>query len=93
VTNFNVPYVSDAKRNYDKVRGKAVVTITSLGKQKAESFAGSGPAFNVLATLNEQGPCSISELGRETSMEEDKVKHILRSLRSEGYISVQRVRE
>jgi len=93
VTNFNVPYISDAKRGYDKVRGKAVITITSLGKQKAEAFAGSGPAFNILARLNEEGPCSIGELARAENMEEDKVKHILRSLRSEGYISVQRVRE
>lgn len=92
-SSIHIPYVSDARRNVDRIRGKASISITQLGKQKAEAFAGSGPSFDVLATLHEKGPCSFGELVRQTGFDESKVKHIVMDLRSEGYVSVQRIRE
>lgn len=62
--------------------------LTTLGKTKAEEFALHGPKWEVLATLNENGPSSVSEIADETNMNATKVKGILRDLKASGYIQV-----
>ena len=60
--------------------------VTPLGKQKAEEFALSGPRLSVLQHIAENAPCSVNEIVRECNMNDEKVKHVLRSLMSEGYV-------
>ena len=60
--------------------------VTTLGKQKAEEFAMSGPRWKVLAHLAEDGPSSMSEIMRETNLSDEKVKLILRGLIADGYV-------
>jgi len=67
------------------VSQELVVALTPLGKAKADSFSGEGPKFDILSTLNEGGPCSISELAQETNMSAVKVRHILKELVRSGY--------
>ena len=59
---------------------------TPLGKQKAEEFALSGPRLRVLQHIAENAPCSVNELVRECSMNDEKIQLILRSLISDGYV-------
>jgi len=60
--------------------------VTTLGKQKAEEFALSGPRWKVLAHLAEDGPSSMSEIMRETNLSDEKVKLILKGLMDDGYV-------
>ena len=61
--------------------------VTPLRKQKAQEFALSGPRLTVLQHIAENAPCSVSELVRECGMSEEKIKLILKSLMSDGYIT------
>lgn len=60
--------------------------VTPLGKTKAEEFALDGPKWEVLATLNENGPSSVGELASETKMPADKVKRMLGELIKSSYV-------
>jgi len=60
---------------------------TPLGKQKAQEFALSGPRLTVLQHITENAPCSVSELVRECGMSEEKIKHVLRTLIGDGFIT------
>jgi len=60
--------------------------LTEAGKKKADEFSASGPKFEVLATLREQGPCTLSELSEECHISAEKLKHIVKLLRAQGYI-------
>lgn len=68
------------------IKSELTVALTPLGKQKADAFSGEGPKFDILATLNESGPSSISELAQETGMSPVKVKHVLKELAKAGYV-------
>jgi len=59
--------------------------VTSLGATKADEFSLSGPKWEVLACLRENGPSSVSEISTETNISTDKVKSILKGLISSGY--------
>ena len=60
--------------------------LTVLGKTKAEEFSLSGPKWEVLAVLNENGPSSVSEIAEEAKTSTDKVKAILKMLLRSGYV-------
>ena len=60
--------------------------VTALGKQKAEEQALTGPAWKVLAYVAEDGPSSVNEIEKEVGMENEKVRMVLRSLISNGYV-------
>ena len=60
--------------------------LTALGKTKAEEFSLSGPKWEVLAVLNENGPSSVSEIAEESKSSTDKIKAILRMLIRSGYV-------
>jgi len=60
--------------------------LTQLGKTKAEEFSLSGPKWEVLACLSENGPSSITEISTEINTSPDKVKAMLRGLLKNGYI-------
>ena len=63
-----------------------MAAITPEGKQEAESYASGGPKFDVLSTLNEKSPLTISAICHETGLDLSQVKHVLRSLAKEGYV-------
>ena len=73
-------------RTRTKVGVRQSYGVTTLGKQKAEEFALSGPRWKVLAYLAEDGPSSVNEVEREVSMNNEKVKLILKNLLDNGYI-------
>lgn len=60
--------------------------LSALGKTKAEEFALSGPRWEVLAMLNENGPSSVREIAEETKLSPEKVKAILRGHIRSGYV-------
>lgn len=60
--------------------------LTTLGKTKAEEFSLSGPKWEVLACLSENGPSSITEISTEINTSPDKVKAMLKGLIRNGYI-------
>lgn len=63
-----------------------LAAITQEGKAEAENYASGGPKFDVLSTLNEKSPLTISAICHETSLGLSQVKHILKSLAKEGYV-------
>lgn len=66
---------------------KASYQVTALGKQKAEEFSLSGPRWQVLAYLAEQGPATVSEIVSHVGMSDEKVKFIVRDLIQNGYVT------
>ena len=71
----------------DSVQKKEpVLGLTPMGKQKVEQFDGSGPMFLMLAYLQENGACSVSQVSRGLNMDKDKVKVMGRQLISEGLV-------
>ena len=73
-------------RGTSRVTSDMSVGLTETGKKKADEFTASGPKFEVMATLREQGPCTMSELSEETHISSDKLKHIIRVLKAQGYV-------
>ena len=45
-----------------------------------------GPRFDVLAVLDEGGPCSVSEIAEEAKMSTNKVKSIIKQLVASNYV-------
>jgi len=60
--------------------------VTPLGATKADEFSLSGPKWEVLACMRENGPSSVSEIATEIGISTDKVKAILKGLISSGYV-------
>ena len=65
-----------------------MVAITSEGKREAEAYTNTGPKFAVLSSLNENSPQSIHSLARETHIEVNKVRAILKEFKQKEYIRV-----
>jgi DNA-binding MarR family transcriptional regulator len=61
--------------------------VTALGKTKAEKFDLEGPRWTVLAYLAESGPASVSEIVKESNLNDEKVKLILKGLIKDGYVA------
>ena len=78
---------------FDKLTGsqhravgeRVVIVLTPLGKTKAEKFDLPGRKWQVLATLDEQGASTITEIAEETRMSTGKVKSIVKELIATGY--------
>lgn len=75
-----------SKGHSSRVSSDTNFALTEAGKKKADEFSTSGPRFEVLATLREQGPCTMRELADETPYSTGQIKHILNALRRQGYI-------
>lgn len=72
-------------RGTPRVGSETTFGLTALGKTKAESASTEGPKFHVLDILN-NGPSSVKELSEETGMADGKIKAIVKSLMSAGYV-------
>ena len=70
----------------DVVPKEVVVQLTPLGQEKANRISETGAEMKVLAVLNERGPCSLNELSNATGFELDKLRLVLRQMKSHGYI-------
>jgi len=70
------------------IKSGTVFVLTPLGKQKADSFGLDGVKFDVLATMAEEGPCTIAEIENETGMGDAKVKAVIKALVRSGYVRV-----
>ena len=73
-------------RKESRVTADMSFGLTEAGKKKADEFTASGPKFEVMATLREQGQCTLSELSEETHISSEKLKHIVKVLKAQGYI-------
>ena len=62
------------------------ITLTPVGRQKAEQLSLEGPKFDVIATLHEDGTQSIGEIASKTGMQANKVKEVCKSLARSGYV-------
>ena len=63
-----------------------VVTLTPLGRQKAEKYDQPGVKFSVLNHLNDAGPSTVTEISNATQVNPMKVKAVLKALMVEGYV-------
>jgi len=73
-------------RRESRVTSDMSIGLTETGRKKADEFTSSGPKFEVLATLREQGTCTMSELSEETHISTDKLKHIIKILKAQNYV-------
>ncbi len=81
----DIPAWFGAKRRV-RVGMKSSYNVTALGKQKAEEFSLSGPRWQVLAYVSENGPSGVSEIVKEVGLSDEKVKLILKGLMDNGYV-------
>jgi len=73
-------------RGTSKVTTDMSFGLTEIGRKKADEFSSGGSKFEVLATLREQGTCTLGELSDETHIGMDKLKHIIKILKAQGYV-------
>ena len=73
-------------RPRSKVGTRGSYGVTPYGKEKFEKMDMSGPRYKVLGHLAEEGPSTFSEIIRETGLDADKVKLILKGLMDDGYV-------
>ena len=69
-----------------RVSHNMTVSITSLGKQKAENFDAEGSKGEILAYISESGPASIGEISENTHIRPGKVETIVRVLLKRGLV-------
>jgi len=69
-----------------KLGTRCTYALTPLGKTKAEEFAATGPAWDVLAYLDENHQSTIADISEGTRHKEDRVKEVLKRLISSGYV-------
>lgn len=67
------------------------ITLTPIGKEKAEKFSLSGPKFEVLASLLEEGTMTLAEIAEKTRMNAYKVREVSKSLAASGYIKMTKI--
>jgi DNA-binding MarR family transcriptional regulator len=78
----------DSIRPRRKVRlgMRCTYQLTQLGKTKAEEFGLSGPNWEVLAYLDENGASTIKDIAEGTHFSGDRTKEVLKRLISSGYV-------
>ena len=59
--------------------------LTALGKTKAEQINISGSRGEVVMTLENIGPCTLSEIANETRMSPAHVKQVMQVLIRDGW--------
>ena len=62
-------------------------SLTPQGKEKAEKYEGEGGLFEVLHSLDENGPSTTGEISRNTGQSSSKVKIIVKVLKKQGRIA------
>lgn len=72
-------------------KGDVSVTLTPLGKQKAEQFSLVGPKFDVLAAVLDDGTMSLEELSVKTGHSVNKVEEVCQSLARSGFVKVLKI--
>ena len=65
---------------------RCTYTLTQLGKSKAEEFGLSGPSWQVLAYLDENGQCTMRDITEGVHFSEEKTKEVLKRLIDSGYV-------
>jgi len=70
-------------------KSRGYLTLTKLGKQKAEAFAGMGPIFTVLVSISENNS-TVTEISHDTGLDPDRVRETARSLIKQGFVAVER---
>ena len=65
---------------------RCTYALTPLGKTKAEEFGLSGPAWDVLAYLDENHQSTVADITDGTHHKEDRVKGVLKRLIASGYV-------
>jgi predicted transcriptional regulator len=70
----------------NKVDSESTVSLTPIGKSKAEQASVAGPRYDILAHLSENGPSSVREIAEELHRPSGQVKHLIKSLIKDGYV-------
>jgi DNA-binding MarR family transcriptional regulator len=73
-------------RKMNQVADHMVVGLTPLGKSKAEHFTASGPIFDVLSYLQDNGASSIKDIAGELHTTPKKARVIVKEMISSGYV-------
>lgn len=60
--------------------------LTAIGKVKAEELRVSGPKGEVVAALENSGPCTITEITNEAKISSESIKRILNVLIRDGWV-------
>lgn len=75
------------------VKRRVIVAATPLGKQKMQNFEGEGIKFDVLATVVDQGPCTVQEVAAECKISIEKAKYVIKDLIADGFIRIMNANE
>ena len=68
--------------------GERVVTLTPLGRSRAETLTTTQPTSVILITLYEQGDLDVDSLSVETGLPSESVKRMVRRLQGVGLVRV-----
>jgi predicted transcriptional regulator len=68
------------------VSSSTTVGLTEIGKRKACEMNSTGPAFDVLNTLNDKGPSNVTEIAQDTGLDHNRVSAVVQSLKKSGYV-------
>ena len=83
---FNTFNQSRHNRNQRRPMRNATWTVTQVGKAKADSFAGNGIRWEVVANLAENGPSSVQEIANGLGENPARIEKVLRNLAGLGYV-------
>lgn len=79
------------KRPSGEVRGNVIIGITPLGERKATHFELRGDMFQLVATANERGPSSITELAEALHKNPFKTQKLIEQAIARGYLKVEKI--
>lgn len=83
-----VPSSSTPSTPNARQKDNVAVRLTAQGKKKVENYVAKGPEYVVSEKIYEMTAPTINQLSNTLDMEPDKVRGILRSLRTAGDIEV-----
>ena len=61
--------------------------LTALGKTKADKLEASGPMWDVLAYLDENGQSTLRDISDGTHFSQDKTNEVVKRLVASGYVA------
>ena len=76
------------KASSNKVTVDTVVELTELGRDKLDSDLIQGRSERVMQTLSELGPTSITGIEKDTSINTDTLKSLVKNLVKKRYLRV-----
>ena len=69
-----------------QLKTTSTVGITESGKREVSRFSSRGPAFEVLAALEDKSPQTVTQIAETAQMQSGETIKMLEILKRQGYI-------